>query len=142
MSDKTFPKDTRILLADDSPPVLMLVQNILSNMGYLQIVRATDGKNALEKLIKSKSQGMAIDLVICDWRMPKMTGIDVLRAIRSDAELAELPFIFLTSLSDMSEVCEAIAAGADNYIVKPVDADVLTKKLESVYAKIAKKKSA
>lgn len=142
-SEKIFPKSTRIMIVDDSPAMLTLLQNMLTNMGYLQIVRATDGRSALDKLLRSRTQGLPIELLICDWNMPKMSGIEVLRTIRSVSHWVGLPFIFVTALSEMSDVCEAIAAGADNYIVKPVDPNVLEKKLEAVYQKtISKKKAA
>jgi two-component system chemotaxis response regulator CheY len=132
-----FPTSTKILVVDDMPTIRDLVRNQLKNMGYKNIFEAGDGEAGLNVVITQFSNGSPIDLVICDWNMPKMTGLEFLKQIRASEQFAKLPFILLTSESEREQVTEAILSGVSQYIVKPFAAKSFEEKLKSVWQKIS-----
>lgn len=135
-----FPLQTTVLIVDDSPVSCETTQNYLNEIGYKNTLLAGDGDEALSLIHQLIASDKAVDLVICDWNMPKMTGIDLLRAIRAIPKLATLPFILLTSMNQIQDVTSAVIAGVDTFIVKPVEKETLEKKLQEVYDKRMKKK--
>ena len=134
-----IPADTKILIADDMPTIRDLVKNQLKAMGFKNIVEAADGEQALNLLIQYNTPGSAIELVISDWNMPKMTGLEFLKQVRASDEWANLPFILLTSESERDQVTEAILAGVSQYVVKPFAAKAFEEKLKGVWNKHNKK---
>ncbi len=123
----------KVLVVDDFPTMRRIVKNLLKQLGFENIDEAEDGVQALNKL-RSGNYG----LVVSDWNMPNMEGIDLLRNIRQEAEpLKNIPFLMVTAEAEKEKVIEAIKSGVDNYIVKPFTAEVLKEKLE----KIADKKT-
>lgn len=130
-----FPPDTRILVIDDMPTIRDLVKNQLKTMGFKYIVEAGDGEAGLTTLVKSVTANSPIELVICDWNMPKLTGLELLKQVRSTPDWAELPFVLLTSESERDQVTEAILAGVSQYMVKPFSPKTFEDKLKTVWAK-------
>lgn len=130
-----FSPDTRILVADDMPTIRDLVKAQLKNMGFRTILEAADGEHAMNLLISNNQAGNPIQLVISDWNMPKMTGLELLKQVRASAEWANLPFVLLTSESERDQVTEAILAGVSQYVVKPFAAKIFEEKLKGVWAK-------
>ena len=130
-----FPPETRILVIDDMPSIRDLVKNTLKAMGYKNLQEAEDGEQGLQVLMKSNSPGSAIQLVISDWNMPKMKGLDLLKQVRATAEWANLPFVLLTSESERDQVTEAVLAGVSQYIVKPFSAKIFEDKLRAAWQK-------
>jgi two-component system chemotaxis response regulator CheY len=116
-----------ILIVDDYKTMLRIIRNLLKQLGFNNVDEATDGSMALQKL-RDKDYG----LVISDWNMEPMTGIQLLREVRADAKLKALPFIMITAESKTENVIAAKAAGVNNYIVKPFNAATLKIKLASV----------
>ena len=116
-----------VLIVDDYTTMLRIVRNLLKQVGFANIDEATDGSQALQ-LMKSKPFG----LVISDWNMEPMTGIQLLREVRQDDSLKATPFIMVTAESKAENVAEAKKAGVSNYIVKPFNADTLKQKIVSV----------
>lgn len=133
-----FPLDTRILVIDDMPSIRDLVKNQLKAMGYKNIQEASDGEEALRLLIQQNTPNNNIQLVISDWNMPHMKGIDLLKHVRASSEWANLPFVLLTSEAERDQVTEAVLAGASQYIVKPFSAKVFEDKLKTAYQKHSK----
>ncbi|MNJ94672.1 Chemotaxis protein CheY [compost metagenome] len=129
-----FPHETRILVIDDMPSIRDLVKNTLKAMGYKNIQEAGDGEEALQILLKSNAN-LPIQLVISDWNMPKMKGLDLLKQVRATAEWTNLPFVLLTSESERDQVTEAVLAGVSQYIVKPFSAKVFEDKLKGAWQK-------
>lgn len=125
--DKNMP----ILIVDDYKTMLRIIRNLLKQIGFNNVDEATDGAQALRAL-RDNSYG----LVISDWNMEPMTGIELLREVRADNLLASLPFIMITAESKVENVVAAKEAGVSNYIVKPFNAETLKGKLESVIGKI------
>ncbi|MBX3041782.1 MAG: response regulator [Bdellovibrionaceae bacterium] len=130
-----FPPETRILVIDDMPSIRELVKNQLRGMGYKNIQEAADGEEGLKVLVQGNSNGSPIQLVISDWNMPKMKGLELLKQVRGVAEWQNLPFVLLTSESEREQVTEAVLAGVSQYIVKPFAAKVFEEKLKTVWAK-------
>lgn len=122
--------DTKFLIVDDFATMRRIIRNLLRQLGYNNIEEAEDGAVGLRKL-----QSQEIDFVICDWNMPNMTGIELLREIRSDDSLKGLPFLMVTAEAIKENIIEAVKAGVSNYIVKPFTADVLQEKIEAILKK-------
>ena len=116
-----------ILIVDDYKTMLRIIRNLLKQLGFNNVDEATDGSMALQKL-RDKDYG----LVISDWNMEPMTGIQLLREVRADSKLRALPFIMITAESKTENVVAAKEAGVNNYIVKPFNAATLKTKLSSV----------
>jgi two-component system chemotaxis response regulator CheY len=116
-----------VLIVDDYKTMLRIVGNLLKQLGFSNIDEATDGATALEKL-RQKPYG----LVISDWNMEPMTGLQLLKEVRSDIKLKTVPFIMVTAESKTENVVAAKQAGVNNYIVKPFNAATLKMKISSV----------
>jgi two-component system chemotaxis response regulator CheY len=117
----------KILVVDDYATMRRIVRNLLTQIGYTDIDEAGDGVQALAKLRESK-----FGLVISDWNMEPMTGLQLLKEIRADAKLAPIPFIMVTAESKTENVIAAKQAGVNNYIVKPFNAETLKQKIQAV----------
>ena len=112
------------LVVDDSAIIRKILTAYLQRFGF-EVTVAEDGRQALDRL-----RAMATsDLVLVDWNMPEMDGITFIRAVRAEADYATLPLIMVTTNSDRSHVAEALAAGANEYIMKPCTADMMREKL-------------
>ena len=121
--DPTSP----ILVVDDYKTMVKIVRHLLGQLGYKNIDDASNGAEAFEKM-QSKKYG----LVISDWNMEPMTGIQLLREVRGDAKLKAIPFIMITAENKVENVIAAKKEGVSNYIVKPFNADTLKTKMRSV----------
>lgn len=117
----------KVLIVDDYKTMLKIVGNLLRQLGFTHIEEATDGTMAIEKLKNDK-----FDIVISDWNMEPMSGLDLLKYVRSDSSLKDLPFIMVTAESKVENVVIAKQAGVSNYIVKPFNAQTLKSKLVTV----------
>ena len=116
-----------VLIVDDYKTMLRIIRNLLKQIGFQNVDEATDGQAALERL-RQKNYG----LVISDWNMEPMTGLDLLKEVRADDTLRPVPFIMVTAESKTENVVAAKEAGVNNYIVKPFNAATLKNKLVSV----------
>jgi len=121
-----------ILVVDDFSTMRRIIKACLKELGFNNITEAEDGKIALDKL---KNGNGIFKLVVSDWNMPNMMGIDLLRAVRSDESLKALPFVMVTAEAQKENVIEAAKAGVSNYIIKPFTADQLQIKLDAVFSK-------
>ncbi|MDZ7597766.1 MAG: response regulator [Desulfobacterales bacterium] len=117
----------KILIVDDFATMRRILKNILKKIGFTHIIEADDGSNALKVLEKEK-----VDLVISDWNMPKMTGIEFLKAVRSNTAFKDLPFLMVTAEAQKQNIIEAVQAGVSNYVVKPFTEEVITEKLVKI----------
>jgi two-component system chemotaxis response regulator CheY len=117
----------QILIVDDYKTMLRIVRNLLNQLGFNNVDEATDGSTALQKL-RERSFG----LVISDWNMEPMTGLQLLKEVRADMKLKATPFIMVTAESKTENVVAAKEAGVNNYIVKPFNAATLKQKIASV----------
>jgi len=118
----------KILIVDDFSTMRRIVRNILKQLSFNNVDDAEDGDVALEKL----KQG-GYDFVITDWNMPNMTGLDLLKAIRADAQLKDLPVLLITAEAEKENVVLAAQAGVNDYIVKPFTGEVLQQKINRIF---------
>jgi two-component system chemotaxis response regulator CheY len=119
--------EKQVLVVDDYNTMRRILRNLLSQIGFTNVEEAEDGSAALRKLRERQ-----FGLVISDWNMQPMSGLELLKEVRSDGQLKETPFIMITAESKTENVVAAKAAGVSNYIVKPFNADTLKKKIEAV----------
>lgn len=115
----------KILVVDDSSTMRRIIINTLKQIGQEDVVQAADGVEGLAALQANAD----VELVLSDWNMPNMNGLDFLKKVREGKSQQELPVIMITTEAEKSNVVTAIKAGANNYIVKPFTPDVLTEKL-------------
>lgn len=120
------PQTAKILIVDDYKTMRLVIRNLLGQIGFKNVDEASDGQMALG-LIRTN----AYDLVISDWNMEPMTGIELLRTVRND-NTKKLPFIMVTAESKTENIIAAKQAGVDNYIVKPFSAQTLKSKMAAV----------
>jgi len=116
-----------VLIADDSPNMRKMLKNALRQFGVERIDEAEDGRAALG-LMKQHAYG----LVLLDWNMPAMTGIEVLRFMRADDSLRDIPVMMLTAEADKKNVLEAMGAGVTDYLIKPFTMDALKSKIDRI----------
>ena len=124
-------KNIRILIVDDFSTMRRIVRNLLREIGFGNFDEAEDGVQALQKL-----QGSPFDFVVSDWNMPNMQGIDLLRAIRADAQLRHIPVLMVTAEAKRENILEAAQAGVNGYIVKPFTAETLREKLDAIFRRL------
>jgi len=120
----------KVLVVDDMMSMRSIVKRALLEIGYTDIHDALNGEDALEKL---KTGGFG--LVLLDWNMPVMSGIEVLRAIRADPALQKMPVLMITAEAKMENIMEAVQAGVSDYLVKPFSGQGLQEKLEKIFQK-------
>jgi two-component system chemotaxis response regulator CheY len=117
----------KILIIDDFATMRRILKNILKQLGFKNLVEADDGTTALNVLESQK-----IDLIISDWNMPKMTGLELLKKVRASTEYKKTPFLMVTAEAQKQNVIEAVQAGVSNYVVKPFTAEAISDKLEKI----------
>ncbi|MBR0662685.1 chemotaxis response regulator CheY [Neoroseomonas oryzicola] len=120
-------RNINVLIVDDYRTMLRIIRNLLKQLDFNNVDEATDGQEALSKLRAGN-----FGLVISDWNMTPMTGLDLLKEVRADARLKHIPFIMITAESKTENVIAAKQAGVSNYIVKPFNAETLREKIEKV----------
>ncbi|HXF93713.1 MAG TPA: chemotaxis response regulator CheY [Nitrospiraceae bacterium] len=118
----------KILVVDDMSTMRRIIKNILKQLGFNNVEEAEHGQEAMSKL-KTDTYGF----VVSDWNMPVMSGIDLLRAIRSDERLKGIPVLMVTAEAQKDNLMEAIQAGVSNYIVKPFTAETLQDKMNKIF---------
>lgn len=116
----------KCLVVDDSSITRRILVNSLRQMGFLDILEATDGRHALEVCTAD------VDIVLTDWNMPVMAGVELVRSLRARPDLAGIPVLLVTSRNAKDDVIEAAAAGVNGYIVKPFQPEVLRQKLSEL----------
>ena len=117
-----------VLVVDDFATMRRIIKNVLKQIGFTNICEAEDGKGAL-KVLKDKT----IDLVLCDWNMPEMPGIELLKKVRSDDQLKGIPFVLVTAETQKDNIIEAVKSGVSSYIVKPFTAEIVEEKLKKIF---------
>ena len=124
-------KDMKILIVDDFSTMRRIIKNLLRDLGFNNTAEADDGKTGLPML-----QGGSYDFLVTDWNMPGMTGIDLLKAVRLDESLKDIPVLMVTAESKREQIVEAAQAGVNGYIVKPFTAVTLKEKIDKIFERI------
>lgn len=124
-------KNMKILIVDDFSTMRRIIKNLLRDLGFTNTSEADDGTTALPMLRKG-----GFDFLVTDWNMPGMTGIDLLREVRADADLATLPVLMVTAEAKREQIITAAQAGVNGYIVKPFTANTLKEKIERIFERV------
>jgi len=124
-------KDMRILIVDDFSTMRRIIKNLLRDLGFTNTDEADDGQTALPKL-----EAGGFDFLVTDWNMPGMQGIDLLKAVRADPNLKDLPVLMVTAESKREQIIEAAQAGVNGYVVKPFTAGTLKEKIDKIFERI------
>lgn len=122
----------KFLVVDDSVTMRRIVANSLKSIGYDNFVEAADGKEALSKLNSDDS----INFVITDWNMPEVSGLELVKAIRSNEKIQSIPILMVTTRGLKEDILEALQAKVNNYIVKPFTPQILREKIEQILASV------
>nr|WP_211436576.1 MULTISPECIES: chemotaxis response regulator CheY [unclassified Campylobacter] len=118
----------KILVVDDSSTMRRIIKNTLQRLGHQDILEAENGLEAWQLL----TQNSDIDILITDWNMPEMNGLELVKKVRAEQKYVDMPIIMVTTEGGKAEVITALKAGVNNYIVKPFTPQVLKEKLEDV----------
>jgi two-component system chemotaxis response regulator CheY len=124
-------KNMRFLVVDDFSTMRRIVRSLLRDIGFNNIEEAENGSEALAKLKNAK-----FDFLVTDWNMPVMTGLELLKAVRSTDGLKELPVLLVTAEAKREQIIEAAQAGVSGYVVKPFTAAVLEEKLNAIFTRL------
>ncbi len=124
-------KNIKILIVDDFSTMRRIIKNLLRDLGFTNTEEADDGTTALPMLQTGK-----FELLVTDWNMPGMQGIDLLRHVRADENMASLPVLMVTAEQKKEQIVEAAQAGVNGYIVKPFTAQTLKEKLEKIFERL------
>jgi two-component system, chemotaxis family, chemotaxis protein CheY len=129
-----FGPDMKILVIDDMSTMRIIVKNMLKKLGFTNMEQANDGDTAWPMIVEALETDAPFELIVSDWNMPIMTGIDLLRKVRAHEKLKTLPFLMVTAESEQSSVVEAVQAGVSNFVIKPFDEAILKDKIAKIFA--------
>ena len=125
-------KGLKILVVDDFPTMRRIIRNLLKELGFENVDEAEDGAMALDKLRNGGFQ-----FVVSDWNMPNLDGLEMLKQIRQDPNLKDMPVLMVTAEAKKENIVSAAQAGANGYVVKPFTAATLEEKLSKIFEKIS-----
>lgn len=130
-----FPKETNILVVDDSINIRQIIVDNLKRLGFVKVETAGDANDAYAKLVSSSKGPAPVSLILSDLNMPGPSGLDFLKQVRDSEKFKEVPFIMITTESEKQAVIQAAVSGVSGYIVKPFNLDTLTKRLQEAWKK-------
>jgi two-component system chemotaxis response regulator CheY len=117
----------RFLIVDDSSTMRRIIINTLNKLGHQDVQEAGNGKEGLERLTSG-----SVDMIITDWNMPEMSGIDFIRAVRTSSNVKDVPVLMVTTNAAKDDIVEALKAGVNSYVVKPFTPETMKEKIEAV----------
>jgi two-component system chemotaxis response regulator CheY len=120
----------RFLVVDDSTTMRRIIINTLNKVGYTDCAEAANGREGVERLATT-----TVDMVITDWNMPEMSGIEFIRSVRANAATKDLPVLMVTTNAAKDDIVEALRAGVNSYVVKPFTPETIKEKIESMLAR-------
>lgn len=125
----------KILIIDDMATMRKVIKNMLSQMGFKNILEADDGRSALPLIKSAHEANEPFEFILSDWNMPGMNGLDLLKCLRLSEEFKDLPFLMITAESEQSSVVVAVKSGVNSFIVKPFSAQILKEKIDRIFNK-------
>ena len=134
-ADQCFPAETRILVVDDIQSVRSLLCTYLSELGYSNVVQARSGEDALNQLLSAAGSDSPFQIVISDWYMPSMSGLDLHRKVREHEALKPVVFVLITVETEKANVLKAFQQGVRYYLVKPFRMQTIQEKLREIWTK-------
>ena len=130
-----FRSDLKILVVDDFPTMRRIVKTLMRQNGFTNFTEAEDGAQALKMLNEQPD----FEMIVSDWNMPNMTGLELLKAVRADPKLKHIPFLMVTAEAEKENIIEAVKSGVSNYVVKPFTGQTLKEKLDRIDANLKAK---
>jgi two-component system chemotaxis response regulator CheY len=127
--------DIKILVVDDMSTMRKIIKNMLSQIGFTNITEADDGATAWPMIESASKEGHPYEFIISDWNMPQMSGLDLLKNVRSTQGMEKLPFLMITAEAEQGNVVVAVKAGVSNFIVKPFSPQTLKEKIDKIFNK-------
>lgn len=127
-----LPKNTKILVVDDMSTMRRIVKNSLKEIGYENLVDAKNVELAWNIVQEAQQSGNPVDVIFCDWNMPVVSGLELLKKIRSEKDTVDLPFIMLTAKSDERDLAQAEDVGVTAYMTKPFSKEELENQLSQL----------
>lgn len=131
-------ESSKILIADDFQMVRFMLKDVLKQLNMTNVAEASNGAEALNMLLEGTVAQAPYELIFCDWNMPEMDGMELLKTVRKTPSLMALPFILVTAESDKDAMFNALTSGASDYIVKPFSAFTLRAKIEKIQKRLQK----
>jgi two-component system chemotaxis response regulator CheY len=128
-----FDPKTKILIVDDMNTMRKIVKSMMLKLGCSDITEADDGIPAWELIINAQAMGKPFGLVLSDWNMPGMNGLDLLKKVRADEKVKKTPFLMITAEGEQGNVLIAVKAGVSNFVVKPFSQQVLEEKIKKIF---------
>ena len=119
----------KFLVVDDSSTMRRIIINTLNKLGYQDVIEASNGREGIDR-----ASAGPIDVIITDWNMPEVSGIDFIRTIRAQEKTAKVPVLMVTTNAAKDDIVEALRAGVNNYVVKPFPPDTMKEKIEALLA--------
>jgi two-component system chemotaxis response regulator CheY len=123
----------KILVVDDMATMRKIVRNMLTQMGFTNVSEAEDGIPAWEMIQEAQKTGQPFEFIVSDWNMPGMSGLDLLKNLRSNDQFKKLPFLMVTAEAEQSNVITAVKAGVSNFVVKPFSQTTLQEKIAKIF---------
>lgn len=133
-----FDPETKVLVVDDFKTMRKIVIGALGTCGLKNVMEADDGMSAWPLIEAAAKEDAPFGLVVSDWNMPQLSGIELLRKVRGSAPTSKTPFVLVTAEAEQKNILEAVQAGVSNYVVKPFTPATFKEKLEQVYSKLKK----
>jgi two-component system chemotaxis response regulator CheY len=130
---------SKILIIDDYELMRAMLRNALSGLGFDQIEEAESAPAAHKLIVQAYEKKNPFDFIFCDWNMPQMSGMQLLKFLRADARFQLLPFVMVTAEAEKEFVIEALKAGATDYMIKPISVAIVRRKIDSIQQRHQKK---
>lgn len=131
-----FPPTTRFLLVEDMEPLRRIVRNMLKELGYKEVAESAGALEAIQALERIQKSGRNVDIILSDWSMPGMTGLEFLQFVRATEGLKSIPFVMITAEGQREQILAAIQAGVSSYLIKPFSLAQFQDKLKGVWIKL------
>lgn len=126
----------KVLIADDFEIMRHVIKKSLGALGHEDTVQAIDGNDAIEKMDAAALSEKPFDLIICDWNMPFLSGLEILERVRNTYPYTKTPFVMITAEAEAESIVRAVKMGANDYITKPITVEDLTVKLKKIFERL------
>ncbi len=128
-----YDLNLKILVVDDARSMRRIIEHMLKGIGFTNIFQVEDGKEAQDAITDAHLQEAPFDLIISDWNMPNMNGLELVKYLKSDKRFDNIPFLLITAEAELSNITLAVKHGVSNFIIKPFDITVFKEKLQTIY---------
>ncbi len=124
-----------VIIVEDMPTIRTLIENMLYEIGFKNVATFDNGLDAFDDIVAKSEEGNPYNLVLSDWNMPGMSGLEFLKKVRSNKKIGDLPFLMVTTVSEKDKIIEALSFGVSHYIMKPISLKDMESKISIVLKK-------